>query len=167
MITHGLVTLLDAKGHLAIAEYVRDSLLRSAERGAALDPAAVAFVKIADEIAADTYAYVTPLRNSASAQEESSPEVDRLPPEITASVAAKILDRTPHWARELARRNGWICQEVPIITMSRDAVLAYVMRRDEETKISAEPLPRTRQADDRRSDRRGGQRARRPTSPAA
>ena len=35
--------------------------------------------------------------------------------------------------RELARRNGWIRQTEPIITMSSAAVVAAKLRRDEET----------------------------------
>jgi hypothetical protein len=132
MIGRGPTTWLDPHAHLAIADYARDCLLRRAERGAPIDPRVIAFIKLADEIATTTSAYVSPVRKSAPVQEESSSEVD-LPPLITAKQAAEILGCTPHGARYLAHKHGWIEQEVPIM-MSRDAVLAYKLRRDEENK---------------------------------
>jgi hypothetical protein len=142
VIGHGRMTFMDARVHLAVADYARDCLLRRAERGAPIDPRVIEFIKIADEIAAATSAYVSPVRNSAPTQEESSSEVD-LPLAITARQAAEILDCSPHWARHLARQNGWIRQEVPIITMSRDAVLADKLRRDEENKCRTIPTQRS------------------------
>ena len=135
MIGRGHVTFHDDLAHLEIAQYVREGILRMAERHGITDtpPDVSTFVKIADEIAT-TSAYVNPVRKSAPDPREFSSEVD-LPPLITARQAAKILgDKTPHWARLLARQYGWIEQEVPIILMSRDAVLAHKLRRDEENK---------------------------------
>jgi hypothetical protein len=135
MISRGFVTVIDDLLLLEIAQYARDGIQLRERRAITTPPGVRALIKIADEIAASTSAYVSPVRNSAPTQEESAPEVDRLPPLITARQAAKILgDKTPHWARQLARQYGWIEQEVPIILMSRDAVIAHKLRRDEEDK---------------------------------
>jgi hypothetical protein len=122
-------TVLDDALHLKLAAYARDGAQLRAQRGLRLDPEVIAFLRLADEIAT-TSAYVSSLRNSPPARAESSP-VDQLPAEITARQAAELLGCSPHWARHLAHQHGWVTRRKPIM-ISRDAVLAYKLRRDDE-----------------------------------
>jgi hypothetical protein len=126
-------THLDDALHLKLAAYARDGAQLRAQRGIRLDPEVIDFLRVADEIsAARTASYVSGLRKSPPAVAESSPD-DQLPAEITARQAAKLLGCTAHGARYLAHTHGWITQVKPIILMSRDAVIAYKLRRDERT----------------------------------
>jgi hypothetical protein len=134
----GRGTYLDDALHLKLGAYARDGAQLRAQRGIRLDPEVIDFLRVADEIsAARTAAYVSGLRKSAPAVAESRPEVDQLPAEITASQAAELLGCTTHGARYLAHKHGWVTgRRGKLIMISRDAVVAYKLRRDDERKAA-------------------------------
>ena len=116
---HALGHLTGCKGHLIDRAYVDqvEAMRRAGDRVRSVSGRA--------------------FRTSVPVKEESAPSVDQLPQEITVREAAALLGCTDRHVRRLITAG-----EVPIlrrkpIMLSRDAVIAYQIRRDTERSSAA------------------------------